>query len=347
MENLRSFFYTIISTEVNEKNLQNFQEFLISLIDDAIGKIDSYPSPDEKALENKTSIFKLGNKAFRCGSICYLPLSEEDVIYVVGDIHGDIDSFTAILENIHFFDTAKNKNIKVVFLGDYIDRGLYGLNVLLGILFLKKYYNEKIILLKGNHEIWREDKEGDEVEIISTVLADNMFLDFWKEYFDIKTLRKIKDFFDKLPAILILNNGIILVHAGIPRPGKKEARGYEYLKDLNSLNDPEIIEEMLWSRPEDKEDVIITYNSPSFLFAEKQFNEFMDKIEGKWLIRSHDPFLEGFRSFFKGRLISIFSTGGKDNEKTYYPEVNPVYLRLSSDEIIIYKFSLIKKIKLK
>lgn len=346
-KNLTDSFYKIISIELEENQLKEFQEFLVSIIDDVIKNIGEYPPIQEEGLVNKKTISELGETPFRSGAICYIPIKCEDIFYVVGDIHGDINSFKAFLDNIQFFNNSK-KNIKIVFLGDYIDRGLYGLNVLLGILFLKKYYNEKIILLRGNHEVWKE-KEG---EIISTVEADNIFLDFWKEYFNTKTLRRIKDFFDALPVVLILSDGIILVHAGIPRPREKDKNfGYEYIESIDTLNRVDIVEEMLWSRPEEKEDVIITFNSVSFSFARKQFQEFMNKIGGRMIIRGHDPFLEGVKMFFGGGLVSIFSTGGENNETAFdgYRIIRPVYLRLISDEISIHDIfsgQEIQKIKL-
>lgn len=333
-ENLKDSFYKLISIEINEDELSDFQDFFALLIDNTVERINIYPPKKENGLDNKKNILELGDSFFRCGSLYYIPFKEEDIFYVLGDIHGDINSFRYFLENIRFFD-SNEENIHIVFLGDYIDRGLYGLNVLLGILFLKIYYNEKIILLKGNHELWKENEKNK--EIISTAESDNMFLEFWKDYFNMEIIRKLKNFFDILPAILILGNQIILVHGGIPRPRTRDGNlGYDYLETLNQLNQNEIIEEMLWSRPEEKDNVIITYDSPSFSFAYNQFNEFMEKIGGKVMIRSHDPFLSGFREFFGGRLISIFSTGGVSEETTYFTGFNPVFLKVTSEEINIY-----------
>ena len=78
-------------------------------------------------------------------------------ITVIGDLHGDYEALMSI------FDTLRNngllyKNFKlkashsIIFLGDYTDRGPYGVEVLYTIFKLKIANPERIFLLRGNHE---------------------------------------------------------------------------------------------------------------------------------------------------------------------------------------------------
>ena len=77
--------------------------------------------------------------------------SKEDRVVVVGDVHGDLNQF--IYPLIYFMKNF-NKCKKIIYLGDYIDRGesnvyIYEiLNKLIGIHDLKN----KMIFLRGNHE---------------------------------------------------------------------------------------------------------------------------------------------------------------------------------------------------
>ena len=67
--------------------------------------------------------------------------------YVIGDIHGCIDELRYLIDDlpIEFGD-------RLIFLGDYIDRGPNSKGVLTYIIELRKTRDLEIICLKGNHE---------------------------------------------------------------------------------------------------------------------------------------------------------------------------------------------------
>ena len=77
------------------------------------------------------------------------------MIYAMSDIHGQYDLFVKRVEQIRPLLVGNNK---LVLLGDYIDRGdrsyeclklTYDLEQELG--------RDKVIALKGNHEVWFEE----------------------------------------------------------------------------------------------------------------------------------------------------------------------------------------------
>lgn len=66
--------------------------------------------------------------------------------FVVGDIHG---SFHDLLRILNYIEPNPSK---VVFLGDYVDRGCFSLECITLLFALKVIYPNKFYLLRGNHE---------------------------------------------------------------------------------------------------------------------------------------------------------------------------------------------------
>lgn len=82
----------------------------------------------------------------------------EDVFYIHGDLHGDIFSLLIELKNlkkegvIDDFFRIVPENVRFVFLGDYVDRGKYGCEVLYTMMRLALANPDRVIAVRGNHE---------------------------------------------------------------------------------------------------------------------------------------------------------------------------------------------------
>ena len=74
-----------------------------------------------------------------------------------GDFHGDIHSFITMLDSLNKAGTLDGfrlvkPNAYMVFLGDYTDRGNFGIEVLYTMLRLKLANPENVFMARGNHE---------------------------------------------------------------------------------------------------------------------------------------------------------------------------------------------------
>jgi len=74
-----------------------------------------------------------------------------------GDLHGDIHALIVYLQQLHMQNVLenfkiKNPNFYMIFLGDYVDRGLYGCEVIYTLLRLKLANPMHVFLIRGNHE---------------------------------------------------------------------------------------------------------------------------------------------------------------------------------------------------
>lgn len=76
-------------------------------------------------------------------------LRVEGKVVIVGDIHGQFFDLVAMLRKIR---VPESTTTKILFMGDYVDRGEYGPEVITYLLTLKICFPNSVFLLRGNHE---------------------------------------------------------------------------------------------------------------------------------------------------------------------------------------------------
>jgi serine/threonine protein phosphatase 1 len=87
-------------------------------------------------------------------------------LYTIGDIHGRADLLTALLKKID--EDAGETPRRIVFLGDYVDRGLYSKQVIDKLIELKTTEKLTPIYMLGNHEqVMRELLRGREDNLLN------------------------------------------------------------------------------------------------------------------------------------------------------------------------------------
>lgn len=72
----------------------------------------------------------------------------EDPVNIIGDLHGQFYDLLNLLK----LTGPPSKDNKLVFLGDYVDRGVFAIEVLVLIFSLKLCFPSFVTLLRGNHE---------------------------------------------------------------------------------------------------------------------------------------------------------------------------------------------------
>ncbi|HTG43534.1 MAG TPA: metallophosphoesterase [Verrucomicrobiae bacterium] len=86
-----------------------------------------------------------------------LTFPPDSEVFYRGDLHGDVHSLLADLKwlngssYLHGFKAGRT-NFYMVFLGDYTDRGSYGIEVLYTLFRLKLENPDRVFLARGNHE---------------------------------------------------------------------------------------------------------------------------------------------------------------------------------------------------
>lgn len=77
-------------------------------------------------------------------------------IYAIGDVHGRYDLLDALMEKIHTDADAllPERDLRIVFLGDYIDRGDHSRKVIDFLILLRSFLGPQVEFLAGNHEAY-------------------------------------------------------------------------------------------------------------------------------------------------------------------------------------------------
>ncbi len=275
---------------------------------------------------------------FLDGHVYVHPLQPETQyeLTVLGDLHGCYSCLKSALLQADFFakveawrlDPKRHPNPKLIFLGDYIDRGHFSYHgVLRTIMQLYLAMPEHVYVLRGNHEYYIEYRGRiyggvKPAEAINTLIG-HMPSEMFTSYMNL---------FEAMPNCLIFDR-LFFVHAGIPRDSAIESR----FKDLSSLNDSELRFQMLWSDPSQADFIPreLQEQNARFPFGRIQFEQFMDKLGCTALIRGHEKISDGFRSVYPNqrlKLLNLFSAGGSDNadlpSDSSYRDVTPMALTI-------------------
>ncbi len=251
----------------------------------------------------------------------YLNFQIPDNLVVVGDLHGDFTSLKKIMNKINYYEYLKSESNILIFLGDYIDRGKYSLEVLLLLCCIKSMFPANMFMLRGNHEAYHRFPFSS--------------FDFPRELqnkFDVpgKTLytNTVIPFFDSLSSICEINDFCLLMHGGLPVIQDKEFfRNYKFrISDMKI--DGELLEEILWNDPREltDRDWQISNRGLGKYFGINTTMNWINHTNTKLIIRGHEPCM-GYKFNHDNRVMTLFSS------KDPYPKFQSSYLEISKKQI--------------
>jgi len=310
----------------------------VAVLDQAEAKWDEQRRAGAGRLRGKARVQDLAGEEFLDEHTYAVPRDGRDYeLIVLGDLHGCYSCLKAAIMQSQFMDKVKayranpgaNPDVRLILLGDYIDRGRFSLNgVLRGVLKLFVAVPEHVFVLRGNHEYYIEYegriyggvKPSDAISSLQPLVPDEVF-------------HRYLTFFERMPNVLLYDN-LMFVHGGIPRDSLLAQKW----QDLSSLNDPEMRFQMLWSDPSRADTVPTELQAASarFAFGRLQFRAFMGRIGCNLLVRGHEKVNAGFRDHYPKddiRLLTLFSAGGVANEDlppdSNYRDVRPMALTIT------------------
>jgi protein phosphatase len=210
--------------------------------------------------------------------------------WIVGDIHGNLHDLVRILGKIRQCPTDR-----IVFLGDYVDRGQHSLTCVLLLFALKCRHPETIVLLRGNHEFASTNQlYGFKTEVESNFPGS----DIWE---------KCNKVFAMLPLAVTLGQVAICVHGGIG----PEIASIDVIREIplpdESYDPGDIVSEIVWSDP--------VRHGPAWqdscrgrgcCYSPAAARLFLCKSGYQRLIRSHEYVKSGVETL--GSTITVFSS---------------------------------------
>jgi predicted phosphodiesterase len=207
-----------------------------------------------------------------------IQIPSQGKVVFVGDTHGDLEASQQVTRQF------LKKPYRIVFLGDYVDRGDDSEENIRYLLGLKLEHPEEIFFLAGNHE--------------GFMVKPFHPSSFWNSI----TLEQREGYgllFSKFPLAATTQNGILALHGALPDLESLEEIGKVELGDGNwnrivwgdfAEEEAEFLGD-LWGRPQ---------------FGRPYFERMMERYQKQVLVRSHQPHAP--LRMFKKRCLTIFSS---------------------------------------
>lgn len=212
-------------------------------------------------------------------------------INIVGDLHGNIYDLLRVFK---LFGVPPDANY--LFLGDYVDRGLNSIDVIVLLLALFCCYPIEVTLLRGNHEFPHINKSyGFYSECLSVYNSQDVY-------------RMFNDVFAYLPLVCVVNEEIFCVHGGISPRLKSLVQIQEIDLPIRSYDKNPLISDLVWSDPTDKIDEYEkNYRGSGFIFGHQACERFLIENNLKLIVRAHQCVLRGIHSFGEEMCITVFT----------------------------------------
>jgi predicted phosphodiesterase len=262
------------------------------------------------------------NKSIAGGRICggLLEVYDLENLVIISDLHGDSKSLFRILSEINYKQFLSKELNKLVFLGDYIDRGSDSLSIIYSVCYLKSTYPDSVIVMRGNHEAPAEfpfSPHDFPYEV------QDRFGNRWGEIY-----KDILSMFRMLTLATVVEHKLLLVHGGLPT---QEAAAKNFRESIAFAHERQVrnsvLEEVLWNDPR-----MIDENKGQ----ERSRRGFGPNVTRTWLqatgtkavIRGHEP-CQGFRLDHDNMIMTLFSCAG------VYPNSAAAYLMINASKLDI------------
>lgn len=220
--------------------------------------------------------------------------------YVIGDVHGDIHDLLRILSEIGDLTKAK-----IIFLGDYIDRGGFSIEIVITLFTLICKFPDNIILLRGNHEFPNVYNCVSLQEEVNQLYQNNSLFGI------------IHSVFSWLPLAALVSDTYLCLHGGIGPDFTKISDIENIQYPILDYDDNKIVTDILWSDPcKTTKNYIESSRGRGSFFGVTAISNFLKENNLKMVIRGHQCVAKGVEKFDE-MVYTVFSTSFYNDEENF------------------------------
>ncbi|KAJ4289504.1 putative serine/threonine protein phosphatase [Collariella sp. IMI 366227] len=207
-----------------------------------------------------------------CAKTKELLMRESNVVHVqapvtvVGDIHGQ---FYDLIEIFKIGGWCPDTNY--LFLGDYVDRGMFSVETISLLVCLKLRYPNRVHLIRGNHE-----SRG-------VTQSYGFYTECSRKYGNANVWHYFTDMFDFLTLSVVINDQIFCVHGGP-------------------------MADLVWSDPDpDRDEFSLSPRGAGYTFGAQVVKKFLAVNGMSHILRAHQLCQEGYQVLYDDLLSTVWS----------------------------------------
>lgn len=249
--------------------------------------------------------------------------------YVFGDLHGNCRDLHYFMKNLITFGDLRYTPHRFVFLGDYVDRGDFSVEVVAYLFSMKVLAPDKVVLLRGNHE---DTLVSGDLGSYGATSFRAQCRQLFGALLGEELWRKASRVFSFLPLTANIDGRIFCTHGGLPRyKGGADQRlelltrpEFPAFESFFQIPEGESAEQKMcreaatdtcWSDPAEDERTLDNHGfGPNprgngvILFGTKAVDDFLDRFGFEYIFRAHQEKADGLKLSKSARVFTIFST---------------------------------------
>uniref|UniRef100_A0A0K0EQ72 Serine/threonine-protein phosphatase n=1 Tax=Strongyloides stercoralis TaxID=6248 RepID=A0A0K0EQ72_STRER len=248
--------------------------------------------------------------------------NEKNDVIIMSDIHG---SLFDLIRAFVIYGLPGDKTY--LFLGDYVDRGEYEIEVTILLFLLKICFPYSIFFLRGNHEFPDQNRKAD-------------FPKSCKKHFNSFNYWRLINFaFNRFSLAAIIENQIYCAHGGVSQWMKGRETIEKLVKPMNqnkTLIERLIITDTVWSdtfrdeRQKSTDLFLPSIRNIGYAYSKTALKKILSDLEVKKMIRGHHPHPDGFYEDYKKICYTVHTS---QLEKGSKGSVCRVFKKAKSSEV--------------